>query len=270
MSGLRSLLRLDDKVAAEGRRLKHVGGPSLRWLAPLTIVAALLLHGAILLLPAVSTKATLPPASAAPSFPLVWREVVEPPPAPEPAGPLPPVHPASPPAARPAAMFPAAPGLVSFDESWPPPAPPRVSRPLNLEPLAEPDSELALSKISVQVEAIIPNPDSPPPSADLGPPLGAAGGVVEAPPSAIEHVSPIYPVAAKSLRAEGHVTLHLTVLPDGSVSGATVESCSRPGLGFEAAAIAAVKRWRYEPASPQLGPRKVTVTVHFQRQEGRP
>ena len=59
-------------------------------------------------------------------------------------------------------------------------------------------------------------------------------------------------------------------LEDGTVDGATIEECSREGLGFEAAALAAVKRWRYEPAPLQSGPRSVTVTIHFQSQEARP
>jgi len=80
----------------------------------------------------------------------------------------------------------------------------------------------------------------------------------------------VYPVAARSLRAEGRVTLRLAVLPDGRVGGATVLECSRTGLGFEAAALEAVKRWRYEPVPLQSGARKVVVRVHFQQQEGSP
>ena len=89
-------------------------------------------------------------------------------------------------------------------------------------------------------------------------------------PALIEPVRPVYPAAARTLRAEGRVTLRLAVLPDGSVGGATVLECSRKGLGFEAAALEAVKRWRYEPVSLQAGARKVVVRVHFQQQEERP
>lgn len=35
---------------------------------------------------------------------------------------------------------------------------------------------------------------------------------------------------------------------DGTVVNPVVEECTEPGYGFEAAAMAAVKRWRYAPA----------------------
>jgi TonB family protein len=66
------------------------------------------------------------------------------------------------------------------------------------------------------------------------------------------------------------VTLRLSVLPDGTVAGATVMECSRAGLGFEAAALDAVKRWRYESAPPESGARRVVVRIHFQQSEERP
>jgi protein TonB len=260
MSGLRSLLRLDDKVAAEGRRLQHVGGPSMRWLAPLTLIAAASLHGALLLLPAVRTEATLPPASAAPAFPLVWRAAATPSPQLEPAPP-PPAPP--PPVTRHETAM-----TIAVVAPAPISQPPLRARTLTMEPVPEPDPELALTRISAEVEAIIPNPDEPPPF-DPGPQLGNSTGVPD-PPSLLKQIPPVYPVAARSLRAEGRVTLRLSVLPDGSIGRATVEECSRQGLGFEEAALAAVKRWRYEPAPVQLGARKVTVTVQFQREEVHP
>lgn len=142
---------------------------------------------------------------------------------------------------------------------------------LAAEPVPEPAPDVALTKISAEVEAIIPNPDTPPPSLELGPPSGAFPTTVpDAALSPVERVSPVYPIAARALRAEGDVTLRLAVLPDGSVGRATVEECSRPGLGFEAAAVDAVKRWKYEPAPPQSGSRRLIVTIRFQRHEQRP
>ena len=76
MSALRGLLRLDDKVAAEGRRLHQLGGRPLKWLTPATLVAAAAVHAALLLLPAATTEATSPTISAIPhissTFPC-WR-----------------------------------------------------------------------------------------------------------------------------------------------------------------------------------------------------
>jgi protein TonB len=255
MSGLRRLLRLEDKVAAEARRLENIGGPSMRWVGPTVLFAAAALHGAILLLPAVRTRAMPTAASPAPDFPLVWRRApapVQPPPAPA--------------SARPAAT---APVLSAAAESH------RVAvefaRKITTEPVPEPAPELALNAISADVEAIIPNPDAPPPAFEVGPLSGLpAVAPPDAAPALIERVAPVYPVAARSLRAEGRVTLRLAVRPDGSVSRAIVEECSRTGLGFEAAALAAVKRWRYEPAPLQPGPRTVSVTIHFRNEEVRP
>jgi protein TonB len=254
MSGLRRLLRLEDKVAAEARRLENIGGPSMRWVAPAVLFAAVALHGAILLLPAVRTRAMPTAASPAPDFPLVWRRA----PAPVPPKAEPVVRAD---AAAPVAQPPAASGPVARE----------VPRALITEPVPEPAPQLVLTTISTDAEAIIPSPDAWPPSAEVGPPSGpTSAGPTDAPPNLVERVQPVYPVAARSLHAEGQVTLRLAVQPDGRVGRAVVEECSRPGLGFEAAALAAVKHWRYEPAPLPSGSRTVTVTIHFQNQDVRP
>lgn len=253
MSGLRSLLRFDEKVAAEGRRIQNLGGPPLRWVAPTALIVALSLHAALLLLPAARSAAPPPPASPVPDFPRVWR--LAPPAAPPPAPPAPAPSVAAPEAPVPTASHP----LV------------RIRRELRVEPVPEPAPEIALNTIPADIEAIIPNPDRPPPSAESGPsPHVSSPPPQKAEPALIEQVPPVYPVAARSLRVEGRVTLRLAVLPDGSVGGATVLECSRKGLGFEAAALEAVKRWRYEPVPLQAGARKVVVRVHFKQQEGPP
>jgi protein TonB len=254
MSGLRRLLRLEDKVAAEARRLENIGGPSMRWVAPAVLFAAVALHGAILLLPAVRTRAMPTAASPAPDFPRVWRRAPVP------------VQPPAPPPVRPAAPAPDSPPPAGKH-----PAAPDLARPLTTEPVPEPAPELVLNAISADVDAIIPNPDAPPPVFEVGPPSGLpAAAPLEAAPALIERVAPVYPAAARTLHAEGSVTLRLAVRPDGTVSRAIVEECSRKGLGFEAAALAAVKLWRYEPAPLQPGPRTVGVTIHFRSQEERP
>ncbi len=253
MSTLRALLRLEDKVAAEGRRLEHIGGPSMRRVAPLVLVLAAALHGAVLLLPAVRMRTELPASTPEPSLPLVWR--------PSPAAPWQP------------ATEPVHGTLGAADVKPAPkrPARPPITRALTIEPVPEPPPELAMSAIAAAVEAIIPDPDGPPPSLDPGPPAGAVPAAEPEPaPSAIERVSPHYPEFARSLKAEGRVTLRLSVLPDGSVGDAAVEECTRRGVGFEAAALNAVKRWRYEPEPLRSRPRTVVVTIHFRQQDQRP
>jgi protein TonB len=254
MNNLRSLLRFDEKVAAEGRRIHNLGGPSLRWVAPAALLAALSLHGAILLLPAARSASPTPPPRPVPDFPRVWRLAPRA------------VAPPAPPAPAPSVAVPEAP--VRPPE---PPAVVRERRAIRTEPVPEPAPEIALNTIPADIEAVIPNPESPPPPAELGPPSRVSPSAPrDTQPALIEQVPPVYPLAAQTLRAEGRVTLRLAVLPDGRVGGATVLDCTRRGLGFEAAALEAVKRWRYEPAPLQAGARKVVVRVHFQQQEGRP
>jgi protein TonB len=254
MSRLRSLLRLEEKVAAEGRRIENLGGPPMRWVAPAVLIAALGLHGAVLLLPAAHSHPPPAAASPMPDYPRVWRAA----------------PPAIPPPAEPETQR--SPAVRETRRPAPEPlATPKAMRALSTEPVPEPAPELALNAISADVEAIIPNPDPIPTSPDFGP---SSRTVVVAPPqknpALLESVPPVYPVAARALRAEARVTLRLAVLPDGSVGRASVEQCTRSGLGFEAAALEAVKRWRYEPAPPASGARRVMVEIHFQQEEARP
>jgi TonB family protein len=139
--------------------------------------------------------------------------------------------------------------------------------PAILEPIAEPDPE-SLLRVSAEVEALLPDPDAPPP-VDVGPPLGVPPTPVGASPPLIQQVRPVYPPVARNLNAEGRVTLRLSVEPDGSVGSAAVLDCSRPGVGFEAAALASVKKWRYVPA-PGQPVRNVEVTIHFKQPQAHP
>lgn len=73
----------------------------------------------------------------------------------------------------------------------------------------------------------------------------------------ISKVPPVYPELARRMHVSGTVVVHLTILPDGSVSDAKVES-GHALLG--PAAQEAVKRWRFEPSSDTSD---VTVDVNF-------
>jgi TonB family protein len=72
-----------------------------------------------------------------------------------------------------------------------------------------------------------------------------------APPRVIlkSQKAPIYPPAAEAARFEGKVYLELIVAADGSVGDVRVIECTHPRVGFEEAAIEAVKKWQFEPAS---------------------
>jgi TonB family protein len=78
----------------------------------------------------------------------------------------------------------------------------------------------------------------------------ASGGKVEPRLVYGRHAAPRYPDAARRAGVEAAVDLLVTVRADGSVSKVSVVACNQPGFGFEAAAISAVRQWRYEPVSP--------------------
>jgi protein TonB len=72
-------------------------------------------------------------------------------------------------------------------------------------------------------------------------------------------VEPEYPQVAKALRVRGSVVVEVTVGVDGAVKGARVLECSRPGVGFEEAALAAVRRWSFQPG--RLGDEAVEAST---------
>jgi TonB family protein len=239
VSSLRGLLKLEDKLAAEERRLEHLGGPSLGHLLPLIVVGAVALHVVILLLPAFKSRASLPAASSAQDFPMVWRPTPVPEDAPSPAGP-------DEPRTEPRAQAKATPDA--------PPA---------FEPVPEPSPDFA-AIVNPDVDPLIPPPDALPPSVEPASPTAAAPHGTRMIP--LKRVTPTYPNAARPFRAEARVTLQLTVAPDGSVADAVVLGSSRTGLGFEEAAVEAAKRWQYDRRDPAGGSRAVVVTVDFKRQ----
>ncbi|HEU4617335.1 MAG TPA: energy transducer TonB, partial [Gammaproteobacteria bacterium] len=74
-------------------------------------------------------------------------------------------------------------------------------------------------------------------------------------------VQPAYPAAASARRPTGYVEVEYTVNAEGRVEGARVTK-SEPGTVFDAAALAAVSRWRY-PADPGREPVKLTHRFDF-------
>ena len=75
-----------------------------------------------------------------------------------------------------------------------------------------------------------------------------------------------YPVDAQRRRIEGYVDVEFTVTALGAVEGAHV-TASQPKGTFDAAAIAAVSRWRY-PAEPDRAPQTLTKRVDFKLDQG--
>jgi protein TonB len=103
-------------------------------------------------------------------------------------------------------------------------------------------------------------------------PFTAEGGESEAaipvggdvrPPRLIERVEPVYPDAARTIRAQGLVILEAVITVGGRVEEVRVLRSPNPLLA--ASAVAAVEQWRYLPATLNRRPVKVflTVTVDF-------
>jgi TonB family protein len=79
--------------------------------------------------------------------------------------------------------------------------------------------------------------------------VAAAGDFSEPFAIADSRVTPEYPPAAQAAGFEGSVSVAAVVNTDGSVGVVEVIDCSSPNLGFEAAAIDAIRQWRFEPAT---------------------
>jgi protein TonB len=115
------------------------------------------------------------------------------------------------------------------------------------EPIREPAATAAPLPIApAGIAPVLPDP-TPPPAATPSTP-GVDRGVSQ--PVLIEstRVMPRYPGAARAVRVEGTVVLRGVVRRDGTVDSLEVLRSPAPGLGFETAAIAAVRQWRFHPA----------------------
>ena len=65
-------------------------------------------------------------------------------------------------------------------------------------------------------------------------------------PKRTHYVAPDYPQEALQKKLRGEVQVRITVGSDGKVRDAVVANSSPPGV-FDRAALAAVRRWRYQP-----------------------
>jgi TonB family protein len=119
------------------------------------------------------------------------------------------------------------------------------------------ESETPADKFSAKQKAATPPPSGP---------LFAGGKPVNSPILLEDsRVRPEFPAPARAAGIEAQVVLQAFVRADGSVGTLEVLTCNRPGMGFEEAALEAVKQWRYEPATVDGKPVDVffTITVDF-------
>jgi len=191
--------------------------------------------------------------------------------------------------------FVAAPPLPPPPPPPPPPAPARQVRPEPVKPMPSPERFVAPIEVpsTIEPEKVagsrgttgvlggvvggveggviggivggLPSALPPPPPRPSPTPAKAApvriGGQIKA-PALISRVDPIYPAIAQAAQLEGIVILEATVGETGQVE--SVKVLRSVGL-LDAAAIEAVKQWRYAPLRLNDRPTSfvLTVTVQF-------
>jgi len=99
-------------------------------------------------------------------------------------------------------------------------------------------------------------------AAEAPPKWTAESGLSE--PKLVERVNPAYPEEARKEKVQGVVLIDATIGTDGVVSA--VQAIEDPDARLTAAALAAVAKWRFEPARERDGKAVVvrfTVTLAF-------
>ena len=214
--------------------------PRARWTIAGSCVAHAGLAAAILVLPALGPVA-LPPFAR--PLTLVMAS-------PERLPPVPVVPPR--PADQPAAIVPTeAPDGIAPERPQPASSVPGVPTFGDVRGDAGGDSHL-LGR-GIDVARTITPPPAPPPT----PVVVRAGGKIEA-PARITYVAPVYPPIAVQVRREGTVVVEATIDESGVVKDVTVKKSVSL---LDAAAIAAVKQWRYTPTRLNGQPVSVILEV---------
>ena len=80
-------------------------------------------------------------------------------------------------------------------------------------------------------------------------------------PEVLTRVEPTYTREAMRARLQGFVTLQFVVETDGSVGPVRVVTSLDPVNGLDAAAVAALKQWRFKPARKDGMPVRVALTL---------
>lgn len=220
------------------RRERHL------WIAGAAVALAVHAAGGALFLPEESPDRVVEVPAARPLA--VWGYI--PPPPPE--------------AAPPASVAPGGEELAGVRDagrapSLASPSDEQAAPSIATEPLVEPTGEIAPSAAGQDDFVLVAPGDAPP-----APPLPVAiEGITGPEPLPDTQKKPRYPEAARRLRLQASVLLQVFVREDGSVGEVTVLRCTRPRVGFEEAALDAVRQWRYRPATAGGRPVATTVTV---------
>lgn len=91
--------------------------------------------------------------------------------------------------------------------------------------------------------------------------------LVETPPTVIKKIPAAYPPHARSLGIQGTVTINVLVSEKGNVVDAKIIQGIKNAVGFDQAALQAVRRWKFEPATVKGIKVKVwfPVAIEFKR-----
>ena len=168
-------------------------------------------------------------------------------------------------------------GAIRVSRWMPPPPPQRLARPRVVqekvearkipvpdptpedpEPIIEPEAPRKV-QIPPDVDVVL-GPAVPPPQHGAPVPAGTAGVTY---PVLIESskVQPVYPEFARKAKVMGNVIVEAVVRRDGTVGDAEILRTPAAGLGFEEAALAAVRQWRFRPGLFQGEPVDVQFTI---------
>ena len=82
-------------------------------------------------------------------------------------------------------------------------------------------------------------------------------------PVLVASVPPRYPESLRQRRLRSNVTVRATIGSNGSVDEVQVVSCDRPGFGLEDRVTAAVRQWRYRPATQFGKPVTSEIEIPF-------
>ncbi len=139
-------------------------------------------------------------------------------------------------------------------------APAAAPEPTTAPPEPEP-TEVPPTPVPAAAAPAVTAPKAPPTQAPV-----QVGDLIEAgpdvvPPQAISKTPPTYPALAARQRLGGVVTMDVLVDENGNVQDVKVVKGIKPDLGLDAAAVNAVKTWRFRPATKNGVRVKVHVTL---------
>ena len=141
-----------------------------------------------------------------------------------------------------------------------PTAAPPTPEPTEVPPTPVPAAAAPAAAAAVAAAAAAA-PNSPPAAAPVQVGDLAEAGPDVVPPQAISKTPPTYPALAARQRQAGVVTMDVLVDENGTVQDVKVTKGIKPDLGLDAAAVAAVRTWRFRPATKNGVRVKVHITL---------